>query len=92
MNTSSTVENHRNQHQKSIPLRWLRQYATSQKVVGSNSGEVIGFLIRHHPSRRTMTLGLTQPLTEMSARNLPGGKKRPPHKVETLAAICEPNV
>jgi hypothetical protein len=26
-----------------------------------------------HPSSRTMTLGSTQPLTEMSTRNLPGG-------------------
>jgi hypothetical protein len=26
-------------------------------------------------SRRTMTLGSTQPLTEMSTRNLPGGEK-----------------
>jgi hypothetical protein len=26
-----------------------------------------------NPSSRTMTLGLTQPLTEMSTRNLPGG-------------------
>jgi hypothetical protein len=26
-----------------------------------------------HPSSRTMALGSTQPLTEMSTRNLPGG-------------------
>jgi hypothetical protein len=30
-----------------------------------------------HPSSRNITLGSTQPLTEMSARNLPGGKERP---------------
>jgi hypothetical protein len=30
-----------------------------------------------NPSCRTMALGSTQPLTEMSTRNLPGGKKRP---------------
>jgi hypothetical protein len=28
-----------------------------------------------HPSSRTMALGSTQPLTEMSTRNLPGSKK-----------------
>jgi hypothetical protein len=28
-----------------------------------------------NPSSRTMALGSTQPLTEMSTRNLPGGKK-----------------
>jgi hypothetical protein len=42
-----------------------------------------------NPSSRTMTLGSTQPLTEMSARNLPGGKRRPAHKADNLNAICE---
>jgi hypothetical protein len=39
-----------------------------------------------------MALGSTQPLTEMSTRNLPGGKKRPALRADKLAAICEPNV
>jgi hypothetical protein len=43
-------------------------------------------------SSRTMALGSTQPLTEMSTRNLPGGKKRPVRRANNLAAICEPNV
>jgi hypothetical protein len=47
----------------------------------------------HNPSNRTMALGSTQPLTEMSTRNLPGGvKKRPAHMADNLTAICEPNV
>jgi hypothetical protein len=37
-----------------------------------------------------MALGLTQPLTEMSTRNLPGGKGRLVHKAYSLTAICEP--
>jgi hypothetical protein len=37
-----------------------------------------------------MVLGSTQPLTEMSTRNLPGGKGRPTHKADNLTAICEP--
>jgi hypothetical protein len=45
-----------------------------------------------NPSSRTMALGSTQPLTEMSARNLPGGKKWPARRADNLAAICEPNV
>jgi hypothetical protein len=45
-----------------------------------------------NPSSRTMALGSTQPLTEMSTRNLPGGKKRPAGRADNLAAICEPNV
>jgi hypothetical protein len=47
-----------------------------------------------NPSSRTMALGSTQPLlvTEMSTRNLPGGKKRPARRANNLAAIYEPNV
>jgi hypothetical protein len=33
-----------------------------------------------------MALGSTQPLTEMSTRNLPGGKGRPPCKADNLRA------
>jgi hypothetical protein len=34
-----------------------------------------------------MSLESTQPLTEMSARNLPGGKGRPARKADNLTAI-----
>jgi hypothetical protein len=44
-----------------------------------------------NPSKRTMALGSTRPLTEMSTRNLPGGKGRPARKAD-LTAICEPMV
>jgi hypothetical protein len=37
-----------------------------------------------------MALRSTQPLTEMSTRNLPGSKGRPAHKSDKLTAICEP--
>jgi hypothetical protein len=39
-----------------------------------------------------MALVSTQPLTEMSIRNLPGKVKggRPARKAENLTAICEP--
>jgi hypothetical protein len=40
-----------------------------------------------------MALGSTEPLSEMSIRNLPGGGKgRPAHKADNLIAICEPIV
>jgi hypothetical protein len=42
-------------------------------------------------SSRTMALGSTQPLTEMSTRNLPGGKEQPVPKAVDLT-ICEPTV
>jgi hypothetical protein len=35
-----------------------------------------------------MALGSTQPLTEMSIRNLPGGKGRPARRADNLNAIC----
>jgi hypothetical protein len=38
-----------------------------------------------------MALGLTQPLTEMSTRNLPGGKGWPARGADNLTAICELN-
>jgi hypothetical protein len=34
----------------------------------------------------------TQPLTEISTRNLPGIKGRPARKADNLAAICDPIV
>jgi hypothetical protein len=36
-----------------------------------------------------MTLVSTQPLVEMSTRNLPEGKGRPARKADNLTAICE---
>jgi hypothetical protein len=60
------------------------------KVAGSIPDEVIGFL-KCNPSSRTMALGSTQLLTEMSIRNLPGGKGRPARKID-LTAICDPIV
>jgi hypothetical protein len=45
-----------------------------------------------NPSSRTMALGSTQPLTEMSTRNLLGGKKRSARRADNFAAIYKPNV
>jgi hypothetical protein len=68
----------------------LRHYATSQTVAGSIR-DVIGFFFNlPKPSSRIMALGSTQPLTEMSTRNLPGDKEGPVRKADNLAAICEP--
>jgi hypothetical protein len=39
-----------------------------------------------------MALRSTQPLTEISTRNLPVGKGRQARKAENLTAICEPIV
>jgi hypothetical protein len=53
----------------------FKHYATSWKVTGSIPDVIIGFFNWPNPSGHTTALGLTQPLTEMSTRNLPVGVK-----------------
>jgi len=48
--------------------QWLRCCATNRKVAG-----VIGIFHWHNPPDRTMALGSTQPLTEMSTRRISWG-------------------
>ena len=52
---------------------WLRHCATSRKIAGLIPDGVIGSFHWHNPSGRTMALGLTQPLTEMSTRHISWG-------------------
>jgi hypothetical protein len=52
---------------------WLRHCAATLKVAGSNPDGVIGIFHWHNTSSRTMALGSTQRLTEMSARNVSWG-------------------
>jgi hypothetical protein len=66
--------------------------ATSRKVAGSIPDEAIGFFNWPNPSSRTMALVSTQPLTEMSTRNLPGGKGRLAPGADNLTAVYEPIV
>jgi hypothetical protein len=69
----------------------LRHHVTKRKVAGSIPDEVIGFFfLITNLSSRTMALGSTQHLTEMSTRNLPAGKGRLGRKADNLTAICEP--
>ena len=48
--------------------------AASQKVAGSTRDRVFGIFHLHNPSGSTVTLGSTQPLTEISTRNIYWGK------------------
>ena len=48
----------------------MRRCATCRKVMGSIPDGVTGIFHWHNPSSRTMALGLTQPLTELSTRNI----------------------
>jgi hypothetical protein len=45
-----------------------------------------------NPSSRTLSHVSIQPLTEISIRNLPVGKKLPAPRADILATIYEPNV
>jgi hypothetical protein len=53
--------------------QWLRYCATNQKVVGSNPDGVMEFFINVNSSDRTMALGSTQSLTEMSTGSISWG-------------------
>ena len=55
--------------------QWLRCCAKNQKVAGSITTDVTGIFHWHNPSDRTMALGSTQPLTEMSTRSIFWGVK-----------------
>jgi hypothetical protein len=52
----------------------------------------VNFFNLPNTSNRTMAMGSTQPVTKMSTRNLPGGKKRPARRADNLAAKCVPNI
>jgi hypothetical protein len=48
----------------------LRHCPANRKVAGSIPDGVIGIFHWHNPSGHTIALGSTQPLTEMSTRNI----------------------
>jgi hypothetical protein len=54
--------------------------------------DVIGFVYWPNPFNRSMALGSTERLREMSPRNLSWGKGRPACKSDHLTAVCEPTV
>jgi hypothetical protein len=61
-------------HRKGTAVaQWLRYCATNRKVAGSTPDGVFGFFRWRKPSDRTMTLGSTQPLTEISTRSISWG-------------------
>jgi hypothetical protein len=64
-------------------LNWMQRMdvCSSEMLV-----DFSGFSLRYIPEEST------QPLTEMSTRNVPGDKGRPARKVDKLTANCEPTV
>jgi hypothetical protein len=57
--------------------------------VGSIPNEIIEIFNLPDPSSRTMALGFSQLLTEMSLRNLLGGKALPARKAGNLTSSCD---
>jgi hypothetical protein len=62
--------------ENSLWRSFLRDCATSRKVAGSFSKDVMGIFHWLIPSGRTVALGSTQPLTEMRTRNISWRGKR----------------
>ena len=68
--------------------QWLKCCATNQKVAGSFPMMSMEYFIDvKNPSDRTMALGLTQPLTEMSTRRISWVERRSVHKDDNLTTI-----
>jgi hypothetical protein len=66
-------------------------YATSRTVASTSFDEVVGVFHKSSPSRYTMALKLTQPLTHMNTRNVTGDKvSLLERKADNLTAICVP--
>ena len=69
--------------------QWLMCCATNRKIAGSIPDGVIGIFHWHDPSDRTMALGSTQSLTEMSTRRISWGLMWPVRKADNLAtSLC----
>jgi membrane-bound lytic murein transglycosylase B len=67
------LENNTDDHpcwMETAVAQWLRYCATNQKVAGSISDGVMEFFIDINPSDRTMAMGSTQPLTEISTGSI----------------------
>jgi hypothetical protein len=69
-------------------VQWLRFCATNRKVPGSIPDCIIGFFRWHNPSDRTVALGSTQPLTEMSTRSIFWGRVGRRLRLTTLPPSC----
>jgi hypothetical protein len=56
-----------------VAVQWLTHCATNRQVAVLIPYSVIWFFHLHNPSGCTMALGSTQPLKEMSTRNISWG-------------------
>jgi hypothetical protein len=72
--TSKAFHEHQKENITHIQLKSVGAVvAQLVQVAGSIPDDAIGFFHWHNPIGRTMVLGSTQPLTEMSTRNISWG-------------------
>jgi hypothetical protein len=74
-------------------ITFIRPWQLPSKSIAIHKSWIIPLFdtIWPNPSSCIMALGSTQPLKEISTRNLPGGEGRPACEAENLTAICEPD-
>jgi hypothetical protein len=82
-NYKSIFNTHRGTRRRS----WLRHCATSRKVAVSNADGVSGIFDSHNTSGRIIALRLTQPLTEMSIRNISWWVKAADVRADNLTTL-----
>jgi hypothetical protein len=66
---------------------WFRHCATRWKVTGSITDGITGIFCWHNTSSLTMALGSTQPLTEMSTRNISWEWRQPVCRADNLSTF-----
>jgi len=66
---------------------WLSDYATSWKVAGWIPDGVIGIFHWHNPTGRTVALGLTRSVAEMSTRNISWGWRWAVRRADNLTTF-----
>ena len=91
-NTLNKVKIDRNMYELwQIEARLVEAQPTSRKVAGSIPEGVIGIFHSHNPSGRTVSMGPTQPLTEMNTGNInrrKGGRCIGLTNLPSLCADC----
>jgi len=68
--------------------QWLRCCATNRRWLVRSQLVSVDFSLTLNPSDRTMALGSTQSLTQMSTRSISWGQRRPVRKADTLPPSC----
>ena len=88
VNVMTFLEEKQSEYRRKVGLvQWTD--ATGRKVMGSIPDDIIAIFYWHNLSGCTMAMGLTQPLTEMSTRNISWGYRRPVRRAGIITTfVC----